>query len=198
LKKTGVLALQGDFELHLNMLDNMGVPAAEVRTPRDLSRVSGLIIPGGESTTLDKLLRSSGLGKAITNRFNRGSLPVYGTCMGMVLVAREIENYPELFRFGFIDIKVLRNAYGRQVNSFEADIRINFGNGYPKSPYRAVFIRAPQVVETGRGVKVLAKHSGVPVLLSQGDCLAGSFHPEITGDDRVHRYFVEKFVDRGE
>lgn len=196
MKKVGVLALQGDFEMHMKMLRRMGVPCAEVRDRGGLAKVNGLIIPGGETTTLDKLLRSGGLGQAISDRFHRGALPVYGTCMGMILLAAEIDKYPELFRFGFIDMKVARNAYGRQVDSFEADVKIAWGNGTPGGKYHAVFIRAPQILKVGKGVKVLARHAGVPVLVAQGDCLAGSFHPELTDDDRVHRFFVEKFVKR--
>ncbi len=195
MKKIGVLALQGDFELHIKMLETMGAPACEVRTPADLRTVGGLIIPGGETTTMDRLLRFSGLDKAVSRRFRNGTLPVYGTCMGMILTAREIEEYPELFCFGFIDMKVARNAYGRQVDSFEADVKMKLGNGANGKPFNAVFIRAPQVVELGAGVEVYARHNSLPILMSQGNCLAGSFHPELTDDSRVHKFFIDNFVE---
>lgn len=173
----------------------MGTPVCEVRTPSDLRKAAGLIIPGGETTTLDRLLRFSGLGAAISKRYEKGTLPVYGTCMGMILTAREIDGYPELFSFGFIDMKVARNAYGRQVDSFEADVKMSLGNGSNGKPFRAIFIRAPQVLELGGGVDVHARHGGLPVLVSQGNCLAGSFHPELTDDERVHRFFIRRFVE---
>ncbi len=189
--KTGVLALQGDFELHAKSLVRAGgVEVSEIRTPRELDDVSGLVIPGGESTTLTRLLKWSGLDTAIASRYESGTLAVFGTCMGMILVASEVVNYPDVFRFGFLDITVERNAYGRQVESFEADI------DYMESeaPFRAVFIRAPQVRRIGGDVEIISTHDGLPVLMAQGNCLAGSFHPELTEDVRIHRFFVERFV----
>jgi len=191
----GVLALQGDFELHLKMLEKAGEEGMEIRTVADLDQADGLIIPGGESTTVAKLLRRFGLDKAIALRFRKKTLAVYGTCMGLILISREIIGYPEIFRFGFLDITVERNAYGPQVESFEEEIPISLENGNT-APFRAVFIRAPQVKEVGPGVEVLARHAGRPVLVAQGRCLGGSFHPELTDDCRVHRFFAERFVNR--
>ncbi|HOO55792.1 MAG TPA: pyridoxal 5'-phosphate synthase glutaminase subunit PdxT [bacterium] len=195
MSRIGVLALQGDFELHLKMLDRIGAGPTEVRTSKQLEEVNGLIIPGGESTTVSKLLVRYGLDREITKRFNEGTLAVYGTCMGLILVSKEVVDYPELVQMGFIDLKVMRNAYGPQVESFEEEVMLDCGNGSGPFSYRAVFIRAPQVCETGEKVRILARHNGMPVLMSQGNCLAGSFHPELTQDDRVHRYFKENFVD---
>lgn len=191
--KIGVLALQGDFEMHCRMVEMAGAKPIEVREKKELSKVSGLIIPGGETTTMDRLLRSSGLGAAITERHEKGSLPVFGTCMGMILLGNEIKGFPELFRFGFIDMTVVRNAYGRQVDSFEADIKIK---GMAGKKFKAVFIRAPIAEKVGGKVRVLAEHDRKPVLLAQGDCLAGSFHPELTDDPAVHRFFIERFVKK--
>lgn len=191
----GVLALQGDFELHLKMLEKTGAEAGEVRTVADLERADGLIIPGGESTTVSKLLRRDGLDKAVAERYRNGTLAVYGTCMGLIVVSREIRNYPELVRLDFLDVSVERNAYGPQVESFESDITIEYGNGSSPFLFHGVFIRAPQVAETGEGVRVHATHGGKPVLVSQGRCLGGTFHPELTDDARVHRFFMEKFVE---
>ncbi|MFA6449526.1 MAG: pyridoxal 5'-phosphate synthase glutaminase subunit PdxT [bacterium] len=195
MKSIGVLALQGDFDLHLKMVRKAGGGPVEVRTVADLDQVDALIIPGGESTTVAKLLRRYGLDRAITRRYKTGSLALYGTCMGLILVSREIVGYPDIFRFGFLDIAVERNAYGPQVESFEEELPISLANGDGKSfSFRAVFIRAPQITEVGDGVKTLASHAGRPVLVSQGRCLGGSFHPELTDDCRVHEFFIEQFV----
>ncbi len=193
----GVLALQGDFELHLRMLEKAGEEGIQVRTVADLDQVDGLIIPGGESTTVAKLLRRFGLDRAIALRFRKNTLGIYGTCMGLILVSREIIGYPEIFRFGFLDIAVERNAYGPQVESFEEEIPVSLGND-SEAPFKAVFIRAPRIGEIGAGVEVLARHAGRPVLVAQGRCLGGTFHPELTDDCRVHRFFAECFVNRSQ
>jgi pyridoxal 5'-phosphate synthase pdxT subunit len=185
----GVLALQGDFELHRKALDDIDCPACEVRTPADLDRVTGLIIPGGESTTVGKLLISSGLDQAITSRFREGSLALFGTCMGVIVLAREIENrHKNQFTLGLLDITVSRNAYGRQVDSFETGIPINIlsGNG---TPFHAVFIRAPQIRAVSPHVETLAVCNGQPVLVRQDNILGACFHPEITHDTRIHAFF---------
>ena len=192
----GVLALQGDFELHIKMLEKAGAKTVEVRTTEHLEEVEGLIIPGGESTTVSKLLRRYGLDRAISRRYKEGTLAVYGTCMGLILVSREIRDYPDIIRFGFLDVAVVRNAYGPQVESFEDMVPVSLSNGDKGFDFRAVFIRAPQIVEVGRGVKVHARHSGKPILVSQGRCLGGSFHPELTEDTRVHDFFIENFVKK--
>jgi 5'-phosphate synthase pdxT subunit len=173
--RIGVLAVQGNFREHLKMLARLGVRGIEVRKPEELEGLDGLIIPGGESTAIGRLIRLYGLEEAI-RRFER---PVFGTCAGMILLARggPLEQ---------MDIAVKRNAYGRQVASFEADLELED----EIVPLRGVFIRAPRVRETGSEVEVLAQHDGEPVLLRQGRVLVASFHPELTEDTRVHERFL--------
>jgi len=182
----GVLAIQGDVAEHKTMLAGLGVEAVEVRLPADLERVDGLIMPGGESTTIGKLMVKYGLDQALQARARQGT-PVYGTCAGMILLARTARGgEPPLLRL--MDITVARNAYGRQVDSFEADLEVP-ALGPP--PLHAVFIRAPVIEEAGPGVEVLATLDGRPVLARQGNLLVSSFHPELTPDARLHRYFVD-------
>ena len=184
--KIGVLAVQGDVVEHRVMLRGLGVDEVEVRVPEDLAGVDGLILPGGESTTIGKLMVRYGLDRAIPAQVERG-MAVYGTCAGMILMARRAEGgEPPLLRL--MDIAVIRNAYGRQVDSFEADLTVPV-LGSP--PLRAVFIRAPVIEDTGRNVEVLASLDGRPVLAREGRLLVSSFHPELAPDDRVHRYFLE-------
>jgi 5'-phosphate synthase pdxT subunit len=181
----GVLALQGDVIEHEKILAGLGVAASEVRTQAELERVDGLIIPGGESTTIGKLMVTYGLDRAVSSRVRAG-MAVYGTCAGMILLARTARG-GELPLLRLIDITVQRNAYGRQVDSFEANLEVpRFG----PPPMRAVFIRAPVLEETGPGVEVLASLNGHPVLAREGNVLVSSFHPELAPDDRVHRYFL--------
>ena len=184
--KIGVLAVQGDVVEHLAILRGLGVDTTEVRVPGDLVGVDGLIIPGGESTTIGKLMVRYGLDRAIPEQVGRG-MGVYGTCAGMILMARRAAGgEPPLLRL--MDITVTRNAYGRQVDSFEADLDIP-ALGPP--PLRAVFIRAPVIDEVGRPVDVLACWNGRPVLAREGRLLVSAFHPELAPDDRVHRYFLD-------
>ncbi|GIV19714.1 MAG: pyridoxal 5'-phosphate synthase subunit PdxT [Armatimonadota bacterium] len=183
----GVLALQGDFEAHLRTLRRCGVQAQEVRTVQQLQEVDGLIIPGGESTTIIKLMQRYGLDTLIRQQAAEG-MPVYGTCAGLIVMAREIEGYPLQPRLALLDVAVARNAFGRQVDSFEIDLPV------PKlgePPLRAVFIRAPYVTRAGENVEVLASLDGKIVLVQQGNLLGGAFHPELTDDLRLHNYFVE-------
>jgi 5'-phosphate synthase pdxT subunit len=188
--KVGVLALQGDVSEHKKILAGLGVDVVEVRTSGDLEGVDGLIIPGGESTTIGKLMVEYGLDQAIPALVREG-MPVYGTCAGMILMARAATGgEPPLLRV--MDISVARNAYGRQVDSFEADLEIR-GLG---APLRAVFIRAPVIEEVGEGVEVLASLDGHPVLARQGNLLVSAFHPELVPDDRIHRYFLEMIRSR--
>ncbi len=182
--KIGILALQGDFEKHEAMLRRIGVDSQQVRKPSDLESVDALIIPGGESTTIGKLMERYGLDVAIRERVAQG-MPLYGTCAGMILMARTIEgsNQP---RLGMMDIAVLRNAFGSQRESFEADLPFE-----PfETPVRAVFIRAPIVTEVGNGVQVLSQLEDKIVAVQQGNLLATAFHPELTDDERIHRYFL--------
>lgn len=183
--KGGVLALQGDFREHAHVLADIGVPPVEVRTPEDLARVDLLVIPGGESTSIGKLAASAGLVEPIRERASRG-LPVLGTCAGMIVMAQRVEGGEPLL--SLIDITVRRNAYGRQVDSFEADIEVQ-GIDHP---VRAVFIRAPIVEGVGERVTVLAEHEGHPVVLEQGNLVVASFHPELVGETRLHEYVAGK------
>ncbi len=187
--KLGVLALQGDVREHISALNDCGVDARPVRTSAEISSIDGLIIPGGESTTIAKLARSFDLFDLISGRIREG-LPTYGSCAGMILLANELVDGAEgQETFGGLDVKVRRNAFGRQVDSFETDLDF-LGLG----SVHAVFIRAPWVETLNSRVEVLAavEIDGVshPVAVRQKSILATSFHPELTGDNRVHRYFV--------
>ena len=181
--KAGVLALQGDFREHAAMFAEAGATPVLVRSPEDLATVDCLAIPGGESTTISKLAVRYGLVEPIRDRANAG-MPVFGTCAGMIVMATDVEGGEPLF--SLLDLTVVRNAYGRQVDSFEADVEVR-----DVGPVRAVFIRAPQVARVGKGVEVLAEHDGRPVLVRDGNLLAAAFHPEIAGDARLHRLLLE-------
>ena len=185
--KTGILALQGDVREHARALEAAGATPVEVRYPEQLRDVDALVLPGGESTTIGKLLDRFGLLEPLTERVRSG-MPLYGTCAGLILMATDIRGpHDAPHRLGVLDMSVQRNAYGRQVDSFETDLDIR-GLG---DPFRAVFIRAPIVEEVGAGVEVLAEHDGRPVLVRRGSLLASTFHPEMTGDNRVHELFVD-------
>jgi 5'-phosphate synthase pdxT subunit len=181
----GVLDLQGDVREHRAALHDAGCAVRLVKRPEDIEGLAGLVLPGGESTTLSMLLESTGLFDAVAS----SSLPLLGTCAGLVLVACEVlDGRPDQRTFGLLDAVVRRNGYGRQVQSFEADVVFGSGEG---PPLPTVFIRAPLVVSVGPEVDVLATLDGVPVLVRQGVVLASSFHPELTPDRRVHRLFAE-------
>jgi 5'-phosphate synthase pdxT subunit len=182
-----VLALQGAFKAHVRRLAELGVDAREVRRPADLDGVDGLVMPGGESTTMSSLLATSGLFDELKPRICDG-LAVFGTCAGMILLATEVlDGRPDQRTFGAIDVTVRRNGYGRQLDSFESDLTVD-GDA---DPFHGVFIRAPRVESAGPAVEVLASHEGVPVLVRQGRAMAASFHPELTSDPRLHERFVE-------
>jgi 5'-phosphate synthase pdxT subunit len=181
--KAGVLALQGDFREHARMFSECGATPILVRTTEDLASVDCLAIPGGESTTIGKLARNHRLVEPIKERVDRG-MPVFGTCSGMIVMAKDVDGGGSLLEV--MDIGVRRNAYGRQVDSFEADVEVR-GVG----PVRAAFIRAPQVSRMGPSVEVLAEHQGLPVAVQEGNLLAAAFHPEIAGDPRLHRRLLE-------
>jgi 5'-phosphate synthase pdxT subunit len=176
--KAGVLALQGDFREHAEMFSQAGATPVLVRTTEELAGVDCLAIPGGESTAIAKLAVSRGLVEPIRKRAVDG-LPIFGTCAGMILMAREVEGGESLLCL--LDIRVERNAYGRQMDSFEADLDVR-GVG----PVRGVFIRAPRVASVGRDIDVLAEFDGQPVVVQQGNLVAAAFHPEIAGDPRLH------------
>ena len=187
--RTGVLALQGDFAEHLRTLAAAGADAQEVRSPADLEEVDALVIPGGESTTMLKLIDRYDLREPMVKRIRAG-MPVFGTCAGaIVLATRTSDGEPPL---GVLDLWVRRNAYGRQRESFEAPVAIDGVGVVP-----GIFIRAPVFEEPGPGVATLATFAGDPVVVRQGVLLAASFHPELTGSTALHRYFVER-VARGE
>jgi len=186
--KVGVLALQGAFARHADVLRSLGAEPAEVRTPDQLVDVDALVLPGGESTTMSMLLESSGLHDPIAARLEAG-MPAFGTCAGMILLGREIlDGRPDQRCFGAIDIAVRRNAFGRQVDSFETDLAVAAIDG---GPLHATFIRAPFVDRVGAGVEVLAAVDGHPVLCRQGPVLAAAFHPELGDDARLHQLFLD-------
>jgi 5'-phosphate synthase pdxT subunit len=186
----GVLALQGAVALHVRALERLGATAVEVRTPAELDRVDALVVPGGESTTMSKLLVANELFDPLAARLADG-LPVLGTCAGMILLAREVlDGRADQRCFGAVDISVRRNAFGRQVDSFEADLDVI---GLPEAPVHAVFIRAPVVEEVGPYVEVLAEvDHGRPVACRQGRVLVTAFHPELSPDLRVHELFLRE------
>ncbi len=187
----GVLGLQGDFREHLNILHSLGVDARDVRTAAQLEEVEGLIIPGGESTTMAYLLEKTGMLSVLRERGRQG-FPIYGTCAGMILLARELNGSSPENRLNLMDITVTRNAYGRQLDSFEADLNIK-----EIGAFHAIFIRAPRVVRVGPKVEVLAEHEEIPVFVRQKNLLASSFHPELAGDTRIHKYFLKMVADEG-
>ena len=185
----GVLALQGDVEPHRRALARIGVESVPVTAPPDLDRVTGLILPGGESTTIGRLLVAGGLDLAIRDHVTRRGLPLFGTCAGLILLARAVKETPDQPRLALLDIVVQRNAFGRQRESCEALVDVPL---FGSDPVRALFIRAPLVVETGPRVTVLGRWNDRIVLIQEGPILASAFHPELTDDDRVHRYFVSR------
>ncbi len=194
----GVLALQGAFESHQQRLTELGALSRQVRTPRDLAGVDALVMPGGESTTMSRLLLSSGLFEPLAERIAAG-MPVFGTCAGMILLATEVlDGRPDQRSFGAIDITVQRNGYGRQLDSFETELDVAGLEhaGVDPAPFHGVFIRAPKVVRVGAGVEVLAEHEGVPVLLRHGPISVASFHPELAGDHRLHALFLNTVTSR--
>ena len=191
MKKVGVLSLQGDFAAHGAALERAGAQPIFVRKPEQLAEIEGLVIPGGESTTMLKLLRYEGLLKPLAD-FG-AKKPIFGTCAGAILLAGEVSSPPQE-SLGLMDIGVERNAYGRQIDSRVAQIspEPEFEQRTSPGKLEAVFIRAPIIRRVGEGAKVLASYDGDPVLVEQGRHLAATFHPELTGDNRVHELFLEK------
>jgi 5'-phosphate synthase pdxT subunit len=186
-KPVGILAIQGDFAMHGKMFDGMAAPWRLVKHASDLEAVSGLIMPGGESTTMLKLLALEGMGTAIKNFAAEGK-PIYGTCAGAILLANEVLNPPQE-RLGLIDIAIERNAYGRQIDS---SVQSGECPELADHPVEMVFIRAPIIRRVGEGVRVLGRCGNLPVLVEQGNIMAGTFHPELTDDPTVHQYFLKK------
>ena len=185
MSTVGVLALQGDVVEHVHALERAGANVVEVRTPADLARVDALVVPGGESTTVIRLLDRFGLTEPIKRRV-AGGMPFWGTCMGMIVAAHDVADI-EQPTLDLLDVTVRRNAFGRQVDSAEVPLAIP---ALGAAPFPAIFIRAPWIERTGAGVETLAERDGRGVMVRQGSVLGTSFHPELTGDDRVHAYFL--------
>lgn len=199
MKKIGVLALQGDFREHINILRELGAETVEVRLPEQLRGLDGLIIPGGESTTIGKLATQYGLIEPIRKMVAQGK-PVWGTCAGMIVLAKDVgmTGHSRMRQplVGVMDVTVKRNAFGRQVDSFETDLDIPAINNGDRRPFHAIFIRAPLMESVGNGVQVLAKlEDGTIVAARQGNLLATSFHPELTHDARFHKYFLSTIAE---
>ena len=190
--RIGVLALQGDFALHAKALQRCGADAVEVRKPEQLHDVDGLIIPGGESTTLLKLMNEWGFVPAL-EKFHAAGKPIFGTCAGLIVTARDVINPPQL-SLGLIDVGVERNAYGRQRESFETGGTATLDGR--RVPIEMVSIRAPRIRRVGPGVETLAAHGDEPVMARQGSVLVATFHPELTDDPTVHRYFCQMVKGR--
>ena len=185
----GVLALQGASAAHAEALRRLGAEPVAVKTPTDLEGVDGVVLPGGESTTISFLLDSNELRRPLAERLAAG-MPAFGTCAGMILLATDVlDGRPDQTSFGAIDLVVRRNAFGRQVDSFEADLDV----AGLDAPFHAVFIRAPGVESSGAGVEILAVVDGRPVLCRQGAIMVTAFHPELTDDLRLHEMFLESF-----
>ncbi len=189
--RVGVLALQGDVPEHLRAVEQAGAAAVPVRRRAALDEVDALILPGGESTTLGKLLERYDLMEPIRERARAG-MPILGTCAGLILLAREIEGSDQP-RLGLLDVTVRRNAYGRQVESFETDVTVP---ALGPEPVRAVFIRAPIVTRTGPEVERLAETEDAPILVRQGALIGAAFHPEMAGEDRLHRFLIQQIGAR--
>lgn len=183
----GVLSLQGAFEEHVNKLKECGISAVEVRFPEQLEKIDGLIIPGGESTTINKLLEKYKF-KDNLDKFNRKHKPIFGTCAGLILLAKNIEGEDK--GLGYIDIEVRRNAYGRQADSFEEPLDLSLDRGENGGKFESVFIRAPKIISAGKGVAILARYNEDMVLARENNVMVCAFHPELTDDLRIHKYFI--------
>ena len=181
----GLLALQGDYQKHGECFESLGVSTIKVRCPDDLKRIDGLVMPGGESTTMGKLIEREGLAEPLVERIRSG-MAVFATCAGLILLAKEVTGYDQV-HLSVLDVDVARNAYGRQIESFEVDIESPF---FGPPPIRGVFIRAPLIKRYGDDVEVLAEYEHVPVLVRRQKILAASFHPELTDDLRIQEYFL--------
>lgn len=181
--------MQGAFRKHCMMLESLGAEAIEVRTADDIESISGLIIPGGESTVMSKLLTRNSLLEPLKRRALDG-MPVFGTCAGLIILAREVEDFT-LPLLELMDISVHRNAYGRQLESFEASFPVK---GLDDTPFSGIFIRAPKVTGCGKDVEILAEFEKIPILIRERNILGASFHPELTGDSRIHSLFLSMIL----
>lgn len=189
--RLGVLALQGAFREHRRAFERLGATVTEVRLPKHLHELQGIVVPGGESTTMARLMAAYGLDKALLDFYREGGA-IWGTCAGAIAVSSEIIGHPGQLHLDLMDISVQRNWYGRQVSSFEADVDIK---GLAR-PFHAIFIRAPRIARTGSDVDVLATYDGDPIMARAERLMATVFHPELADDDRVHQFFVEDVVER--
>ncbi len=183
----GVLALQGNFAKHIEMLSNLSVHTIEVKKPEDLDKCDGLIIPGGESTVIFRQMNFIKLNEKLVEFGEKK--PIFGTCAGLILMSSEIISSP-MKPFGFLDIKVERNGFGRQVESFRDNVQIYLNAKKQAASFPAIFIRAPRIKSCEPAVEVLAEYNGEPILIKQGHHLGASFHPELTTDTSIHRYFI--------
>ena len=186
--KIGVLALQGAFREHIASIRKCGFSAIEIRFPHQLDDIDGLIIPGGESTTIIKLVDKYDFKPAL-KKFHRKQKPVFGTCAGLILLAKKVAGYD--FGLGFIDITVQRNAYGRQIDSFEQHVMFDYENSQNQEEFKAVFIRAPKITAAGKNVQILSSLNGNTVLAKEENIMVCTFHPELTDDLRIHRLFID-------
>ena len=196
--KVGVLALQGAFREHLKAIIKCGAYAEEIKFPKQLASINGLIIPGGESTTISKLLKKYGFKAYLDDFYNVGK-PIFGTCAGLIILAKEIKGEKSGFGYGYIDIEVERNAYGRQIDSFEEFVDLNLNHDLDGRRFKAIFIRAPRILKVGSDVKVLGRVDNNIVLAREKSVLVSTFHPELENDIRVHQYFVDmikKFIKK--
>lgn len=196
--KVGVLALQGAFREHLKAIIKCGVYAEEVKFPEQLASMNGLIIPGGESTTISKLLKKYGFKLYLDDFYSRGK-PIFGTCAGLIILAKKIKGEKHKFGYGYIDIEVERNAYGRQIDSFEEFVDLNLNRKLDGKRFRAIFIRAPKILKVGSNVKILGRVNNNIILAKERNVLVSAFHPELEDDIRVHQYFVDmikKFIKK--
>ena len=185
-RRVGVLAIQGDVEAHARSIERIGAEPLPVRREKDLDGLDALVLPGGESTTMSRLLTTSGLFDVLKSRIAEG-MPTFGTCAGLIMLSTEVlDGRPDQRSFDRIDLTARRNSYGRQLDSFDADIEVH---GL-EQPFHAVFIRAPLVERVGTDIEVLAEHEGIPVLLRDGGCTVAAFHPELTADPRLHEMFI--------
>ena len=189
--KIGVLSLQGDFKEHIEMLEKCSVDTVSVRLPQDLKGISGLIIPGGESTTIGNLMQRHSLDKEIIEKHNQG-MAIYGTCAGAILLAMDVLGSQQP-RLNLLDISVKRNDYGRQIDSFETELNIQ-----TIGEFKGIFIRAPVIEKASSAVKILSSFQGKPVLVQKDNLLAGTFHPELTEDKRVHEHFIQMVKKEGD
>lgn len=188
----GVLALQGDFREHINILKKMNIATKEIRFPAQLDEVDGFIIPGGESTTINKLLDKYDFKKKLKG-FAKSGKPLFGTCAGLIVLACSMED--EEKQTGLIDIDIERNAYGRQIESFEQNISLNLNHKTGSREFNSIFIRAPRIIRTGKNVKVLGRYNKEAVLAREKNILVCAFHPELTEDNRIHQYFITMIID---